>query len=458
MACLVAGCLLTVCLALFSCKKFVTADLPIDKVTAATVFESDETATAAVLGIYSQMMSTAPFLFSGGTTVYGGLSADEFYVTSASAVEDAEFERNSIQPGNGTLWGNFWVRAYRHIYQANACIEKLPLSTALSPAVRIRLLGEAQFIRAFCYFYLVNFFGDVPLVLSTTYETTAMQPRNSVDEVYNQILTDLTAAKAALPAAYATSERIRPNKWAAALLLARVKLYRNDWAGAEAEASEVVSSGVYSLVANLNSVFLAGSTEAVWQLMPVESGFNTTEARYVTVSTTTTTPPTYALTASLLNAFEAGDARKAAWVGVKMSNGQPYNYAFKYKVRNIGLPVTEYYMALRYAEAYLIRAEARTRLNSLNAALADLNVIRARAGLTAASASTAAGLLSAIEKERRIEFMAEWAHRWFDLKRTNRADPVLAAQKPVWQASRALFPVPLSELLRNPALVQNPGY
>lgn len=445
-------------LVLSSCKKFIEVELPIDKITSATVFSSDETASAAVDGIYSQMMPVSLFYSSGATTIYGGLSADELMLTNATVAEQAEFESNTLRPDNNIVWSAFWQRAYKLIYQSNACIENLSRSNTLTPKLKDRLMGEALFLRAFHYFLLTNLFGPVPLITSTDFQMTASTPRTDVSEIYNQIKADLQQAKLLLPVAYTGAGRIRPNRWAASALLARVHLYQREWASAEIEASAVISSGSYSLVLNPANVFLATSTESVWQLAPVEIGFNTTEPRYLVPVPTGTTKPTYALRTGLLSVFEPGDTRKNAWVGSKTVGSETLYFPFKYKVRNLNLPVTENYVVLRYAEVLLIRAEARAHQNKITEGKADLNTIRVRAGLSPSNPLTSDMLITAIEKERRIELFAEWGHRWFDLIRTGRAGEVLPPLKPGWHAGSTLFPIPLPEILRNPTLTQNPGY
>jgi len=445
-------------LATSSCKKFIEVDPPIDKVTAGTVFQNDETAAAAVNGIYSQMMATSLFYSSGGVTVYAGLSADELFLTNNTVAEQAEFEANTLSPANGILWSDFWLRAYKMIYQTNTCIDNLSASTSLSPDVKDRLKGEALFLRAFHYFLLTNMYGAVPLVTTTDYTTSGSIPRTAPEVIYSQVITDLADAKRLLPATYSGNGRIRPNKWAASALLARVHLYRQHWAEAEREATEVVSSGVFTLVPNPANVFLATSNEAIWQLAPVVPGFNTTEARVFVPLGTGTTKPSFALRAGLIAAFENVDTRKSAWVGSKTVGTETIYFPFKYKVRNLNLPVTENYMVLRFAEVLLIRAEARARQNKISEGKADLNTIRIRAGLAPSTVLTSEQLLTAIEKERRIELFAEWGHRWFDLKRTGRVDAVLSPLKPGWRPDAALFPIPLPEILRNPSLIQNPGY
>lgn len=122
--------------------------------------------------------------------------------------------------------------------------------------------------------------------------------------------------------------------------------------------------------------------------------------------------------------------------------------------------ISEYYTPLRLAEQYLIRAEARANQDNLNGAVDDLNVIRKRAVLTTLLNSlTQAQVLAAVAQENRIEFFAEWGHRWLDLKRTGQADAVLGSLKGSnWQTTDQLYPIPISEILRDPNLEQNPGY
>lgn len=450
-------CVLAACTFFFTaCKKFIQVPAPSNQVISSTVFLDDAGATAAITGIYSEMMNNPNQFCTGQTSLYAGLSADELsYYTTAN---QQEFEKNEIsQTNHGIIGIYFWNTAYKYIYTANLCIEGLNQSTALTPSLKNSLMGEAKFIRAFCYFYLVNFFGDVPLITNFNYEVNASIPRSPLASVYNQIIADLKEAQSLLPAAYVSADKLRPIKYAATALLARAYLYTKDYSSAEREATNIISSNAYSLVSNLNNVFLKGSTETIWQLYPVNTVWNTWEGRDLVPSSASSIPQ-YLVTSSLLNAFEPNDARRTAWVASKTIAGTSYTYPYKYKVYGNNAPQTEYYIVFRLAEQYLIRAEARAQQNNSTGALADLNSIRNRAGLPNSTANNQPALLSAIEQERRIELMFEWGHRWFDLKRTGRADAVLGALKPTWQPTDALWPLPVAQLNANPALKQNPGY
>jgi hypothetical protein len=116
-------------------------------------------------------------------------------------------------------------------------------------------------------------------------------------------------------------------------------------------------------------------------------------------------------------------------------------------------PKTDPSYILRIAEQYLIRAEARARLNDIQGSLSDLNTIRQRADLQPATLSTTDELLLSIEQERRFEFAFE-PHRWYDLVRTGRADDVLNVSDP----NKYVLPIPANELSVDDALKQNPGY
>jgi hypothetical protein len=130
----------------------------------------------------------------------------------------------------------------------------------------------------------------------------------------------------------------------------------------------------------------------------------------------------------------------------------------------VGGTATEYYMVLRLAEQYLIRAEAEANGagGGTAAAIADLNVIRGRAGLPALSPSlTPAQVITAVAHERQTELFAEWGHRWLDLKRTGQAGAVLSViplKQPWLGAYQLLYPIPFTETQDDPNLVQNPGY
>jgi len=445
---------LSLLVSLSSCKKFVDIPGPQTQVESSRVFSSDAAATSAVVGLYNQMIANNLTMMNGAVTIYAGLSADELSNVNPNSNYDA-FMNNVIPTNSTTVYSSFWSNAYRYIYQANAVLEGLDQSTTISTAVKDELRGEMLFTRALTYFYLVNLFGDVPLVLSTDYRINGSLPRASTTTAEQQILTDLTEAEQLLSANDAASGNARPGRMAAAALLARVYLYQKDWVNAEKQATAVLSPGTYTLENDLNQVFNSSSSETIFQL--VKPTANTAEgAAFIPGSPTSI--PTFKVTGSLLQAFEKGDNRRNAWLRANTVGGTDYTYPYKYKVRN-STSVTENNIVLRLAEVYLIRAEARAQQDKIGDALADLNIIRQRAGLTPVTTSTETATLKAIMQERQTELFAEWGHRWLDLKRTGQANEVLVAIKGAnWQPADTLYPIPQSQIQLNPFLTQNPGY
>ena len=433
---------------------------PKNQVITSQVFADSSNANAAVTGLYIRMMGTA-FTFgfaNGGITTFTGLYADELYATRNNPVEN-EFYANSISQEN-TVLAELWKNAYSIIYQANAVIEGLSASNTLTVTVKQKFTGEAKLVRAFVYFNLINLFGDVPYIAATDYTNNATLKRTTKEQIYNYIVADLQEAKDLLPASYMTNNKIRPNKYAALSLLARVYLYMGKWAEAEDISSQILNAGTYVLQTDLSKVFSIGNSEAIWQLPPVQpGGFETTEGMMF-VPFSSTALPNYPISDHLLNAFEGNDNRKTKWLAQNTVNGQSYFYPFKYRLNYSGsTSPQEYYMLFRLAEQYLIRAEAKAQQNKIVEAVTDLNKIRVRAGLTDTTAASQLELLSIILHERQIELFCEWGHRWYDLKRFGKADEVLQQIKnPGWHSNDKLFPIPFREIQLNPSLTQNTGY
>lgn len=444
---------------LVSCKKFVDVSPPDGMLDWETTFNNEGSATAAVLELYPAYdKDVLPIL-----SYLCGLSADELVSTTAAS---AEFLNNSITITNTNNSSDLWANAFSNIRKCNLAIEGLNRSTNLSAGIKNQLSGEMKFMRAALLFNLLNLYGKIPLPLSIDELENAKLPRAGTEEVWSQILTDLQSAKALLKPEYPSAERARVNKYAASALLARAYLYHKEWAKAEAEASEVIGSGLYTL-SNPAGTFKKSSNETILQIYAL-TGRSPLATYYVPGNAGIT--PRYFLRAGFDLAFEkntAGvdDLRKSNWTG---KNNAGVYYVNKYKI--LTGSGDEYSVFLRLAELYLIRAEARAQQNKLNgsgSAETDLNVIRARAGLEDRIGLNKAAMLAAVEQERKLELFGEYPHRWFDLKRSagfadaskSRADEVLMPLKGTfWQSTDVLFPIPSGQISVNPALDQNAGY
>ena len=470
--------IITLLLTCSGCKKLLTVNAPTTSLNTANVYSSDATSIAVLTAIYTNISNSS--ILQGGLTsmsLFPGLSADEFSLYAGANNQNLTAYYTNTLSNNNTGGTDFWNNIYPIIYNANAAIQGLTGNTSLTPAVDQQLLGEAKFIRALCYFYLTNLYGDVPLVTTIDYKANEQIARTDQKTVWNQVTTDLISAQQELSTNFldgtllaVTDERVRPTSWAATALLARTYLYRQVWDSAEIEASLLINNnGLFSL-AGLYSVFLANNNEAIWQLQPVAGGQNTPDAQvFIVPATGPSSFRPISLSPSLLNSFETGDQRKIAWVDSVQALGTTYYFPFKYKIDSIGAPVTEYETVFRLGEQFLIRAEAKAEQGNItggNGALADINVIRYRAGLSNYSGLQDPGsVLGAILHERRVELFSEWGHRWLDLKRTNSIDSVMgspvnaaSAKNGSWSSYKQLYPISLVELQTDPAITQNNGY
>jgi hypothetical protein len=446
-----------------SCKKFLEIPPPQNQLTSSNVFSTDATAMSAQSAIYGSMGPGSADFYN--LCLYPAFSSDEL-IDYSTNITDVQLYSNSLTSDNSYIQ-TIWSVAYNYIYQANAVLEAVTSSIQLSDGVKKQLLGESKFTRAFWQFYLVNDFGSVPLVTSTNYQTNNTAIRSSVAQVYQQIIKDLTDAVIELnpnfvgPDGYTqTNDRERPTQSAAAALLARVYLYEGKYDSAEQQATSVINNSSFSLLSDLNSVFLANSQESIWQIGSTQG--NTNEAFHLILLA----PPQgggQSISSQLMNAFEPGDMRRVNWIDSLISGNTTYYFPYKYKNRQISPPVTEFETVLRLSEQYLIRAEAEAQLGDSTDAIVDLNLIRTRAQLPPYSATIQGPLLLSILHERQVELFTEFGHRWFDLKRTGNVDAVMSVVTPtkdngMWQTTQQLYPIPLSEIKTNSRLSQNRGY
>jgi hypothetical protein len=460
------------------CKKFIKIPPPDNQLVPASVFNNDASATAALVSIYGNMQMSSNSFFM---TYQPGLLADELTNYSSDA-EVISYYQNGMTANTSAFYFGPWMSAYPYIFQLNSILEGLEQINGVSSPVKGQLMGESKFLRAFWYFYLTNCYGDIPLATTTEYKTNAKLSKSTQAEVYKVIVQDLKEASELMNENFidasdttVTTERTRPNKWAALGLLARIYLYTGRYVDAESIASLVIdNSNLFSLQNDLNAVFLKNSSEAIWQLaVPLPTGINTQEGNSFIL---TGAPRSFgnglscALSDRLLNSFEINDNRKASWVGTfTTSDSITYYFPDKYKIDGVHTDpnnIQEYTMVLRLAELYLIRAEARVFTEDFEGAILDLNIIRSRAGLpNYAGNIDAPSLKRAILHERQVELFAEWGHRWFDLIRTNTIDEVMGAPSNVtqlkggtWEPYKKLYPIPFSEIQSNANLSQNIGY
>ena len=438
------------------CDNFVDVEVPASQLTGSIVFEDHATANAAMADIYSKLRDSG--LLSGnsiGSATCLGLYTDElvYYGTND---ENVFFLFNNSLLSNTSIVSQQWNESYHQIYCANAVIEGCQKATALSTTDKNQFIGEATFVRALVHFYLMNLYGDVPYITTTNYELNRVATRMPTAEVYNHIITDLGQAIALLSENYISADRVRPNRSTASALLARVYLYKGDWAAAANAASAVLNNPAYIWENDVDKIFLKECTATIWQFSPKLDGNNADEG--ATFIFQSGPPPYVGLSSELVNSFANNDLRKTHWIATVTDGTNTWYHANKYKQNtNTGTSV-EYSIIFRLAEQYLIRAEARARQGELSNAKDDLNIVRHLAGLPDTAAVTADEIIAAVMQERQFELFTEYGHRFFDLKRSGAANTVLSTVKPGWNTTDQLWPIPETELLTNPNLTQNPGY
>ena len=439
-------------LGITSCDNALDVDLPSNQLSSESVYASEPTAEAAVNGIYQSMV--ADFFYNRVHTVLGE-TADELVPRTGIA---NIYSSNEIPETDGTINAN-WGELYKTIYNANNVIEGLTKSTSINAVKSKQWIAEAKFLRAYSYFYLTNLWGNVPLVLTTNVDVSALLPQFSQETVYAQILLDLTDASKDLPSDYKNydQERIRATKWAAEALLARVNLYLERWNEASSHASAVINeTGTFGLITGLtdtNSPFIADNKESILQI----PYFNV-DYTYEGSSVFTTGGTLLLRKGNVL--FETGDARKTNWtIDINDRLGVFLGIAPRKYQNDFGDSPSERSTLLRLAELYLIRAEARVKSNDITGAQQDINAIRNRALLDNTTVTNPNQLLDLIALERQREFFAENGHRWLDLKRTGKLDETLSVlSDKIWKTTDNLYPIPEPAIRSNPFLNQNSGY
>jgi len=443
---------------LISCEKFLEVDDPNNQISQSMVFKDKGLAYAALSDVYSNLRATTLLngsLYGVGTLM--GCYTDELSSVSNQSLDFKSFFDLSVQQ-NTTAVNTIWVNAYKQIYAVNNIIEGVGKSTAyLDQQTVDQILGEAYFIRGFLHFYLVNLYGDVPYITTTDYLQNQSVSRQSLDNVYVHIEEDYQKADQYLTDQYPTANRTRINRSGVRLALARLYLYKQEWAKAEIMADLIIQNPLYTMEQDISKTFLKDSKSAIWQFMPLEAGINTLEGQYYIF--VTLPPQNVVLSQNLLDSFEPGDQRKQKWTKALSNATMSYSYPYKYTQNNKTSSSLEFSVVLRVEEAYLISAEAENELGNIQTAINRLNQLRQRVGLAGLGNLNQQQVRTAVMDERRHELFTEFGHRFFDLKRKGLLNTYMPTVKSSWKNHMSLLPLPENELIANPSLKpQNDGY
>jgi starch-binding outer membrane protein, SusD/RagB family len=429
------------------CNKYLDLE-PSQSISENKALTTDENVKSVLIGAYSQF--AYPGIYGGNLLRNAELLGGNGEIQWVGTYIDPRQIFNKTIISTNSESAAQWIDSYEVINTTNNVLSALAV---VKDADRNRVEGEALFLRSLMYFDLVRFFGDqynpgvtnsqlgVPLVLTPTsgINSNSFVKRNTVEEVYTQVVTDLTNAVAKLPA----NNDVYASSGSAKALLARVYLQMGDYTKARDAASSVIASGIYSLQPAYADVFNNdnNTSEDIFatQITPQDRFSAMTE--YFSIPEFGGRDGDIDILDAHLALYPDGDQRKdlffmgnGAWRCGKWNN--------QYGVINL----------IRLAEMYLIRAECNIRLSTNIGAtpLADYNTIHTRAGLDPATSVTLADVLM----ERRLELAFE-GFKIHDVKRLHQNVASWAYSDP-----KLLFPIPARELDANPGLKdqQNPGY
>jgi hypothetical protein len=441
---------------LTACEKVIDQK-PETSLDATTAYNNRQGVEAGLLGCYNALQSTSYYGLE-----YWALS--DMYVGvidhTGTFPTFAQYKNVGILPDN-TNTTNGWNQIYNGINRVNTVLEASEKIT--DPAfAKTQTIGEARFLRALMYFDLLRAYGGsetgftksgrgVPLRTKATLGPLDADPIELATEaaVWTLINTDLDYAISNLKANVAG----RATANAAKALKARAALYTKDYSTAETLATEVINdlkgTGT-GLVTDYSSLFLSQNTrpESIFEL---NYDINNTNSIAFYYFPTAGGGRNEIGSSTALQAQSTADGRRAMNV---FDIGTTKNKTRKYSRIN----GTDNFIIIRLAEMYLTRAESRAlkATPDLTGALADLNVIRSRAGLPSSTTSVATTLVTEILADRYWEFAHE-GHAFFDFKRTNRLSTITAFTG--LNAFRALYPTPQREILNSAGKIkQVTGY
>jgi len=430
-----------------ACDKLLDLE-PYQNISEELSLESDANVKSVLLGAYSQFDD--PSIYGGCVLINAELlgAADEcMWVGTYPGPRQIYNKQMNSSNEDAT---SQWIDSYEVINIVNNVLSALQV---VDETDRDQVEGEALFLRSLMFFDLVRFYAQqyhpgsagtqsgIPIILTPTrgVNEESYVSRNTVEEVYNQVIADLISAASKLPEendVYATSG-------AANALLARVYLQKGDYAKARDAASAVIESGIYELLPSYADIFNNddNTSEDIFATQITSQDRFSSMTEFFSIPAFGGRDGDIEILEGHLNLYAEGDERYDLFFlgNGGMRSGKWNNL---YGVVNL----------IRLSEMYLIRAECNQRLATTvgDTPLNDFNAVHTRAKLTGATTVT----LDDILLERRLELSYE-GHRIHDMRRLHQSVGALPFDDP-----KLVFPIPFRETEANPNLKaqQNPGY
>lgn len=470
---------------------------------AGTFFQTEEQFEQAVNGVYGQLQGYISNhwqfteYISDNTTLHFNIS-DRGQGPSLEAIEYFQ-----IVPGTGNI-SSLYNTIYNRLGNINNTLAKLS-EAEINDAAKLNFEGQLKFFRAFYYFDLVRFFGDVIIVTDPieSPDEAYTYSRSPVSEVYNLIESDLNFAVSSLsnPSDITGADIGRVSKGTALSLLGKVYLTNKQYDDAVTTLNQVLSLG-YSLMPDYSDVFdpaKKNNSESIFEVqyqadsdLGEWSGFIYNFYPRESYGSVIKYPGANGggwniPTRDMINFYEEGDLRKEAslnegytnndgeWVSIPFIT--KYYHEDSYTVRG---RLGNNWPIIRYADVLLMLSEAINEQSGPAEAYSLINPLRERAGLDPLSGLDKDSFREAVLRERRVELAFE-NHRWFDLKRTmapselaaflnahgerERSNPTttrgpvpFSPGDYVFEPFEVVFPIPHDQILINKELTQNPGY
>jgi hypothetical protein len=438
---------------ILSCDKKLEIE-PKQTIDSKTALSTPDDLEAAVVGCYSIMGGGA--LYGTNFFLLADLQAAEGYASWAGTFQGQRQVAQKTMNRNNAEASRTWIAAYRAINMAN-----IVLDIVTDTDKKDQLEGEALFVRGIMHFELVRFYalpwGAVAgntqpgVVIKTTPTLTEELgfekiPRNTVSQVYSQVINDLTAAAQKLPEDNGT----RADRFAALAFLSRVYLQQSDYVNARNAADEVIESGLYEMGPSVKAVFSnKNTTESIWEIQQNEQnnagssndGMATFYSSLVGIGRADVRVNT-----GFRGLYDPIDRRSIEWYydGVGARSGI---FTSKWSSFSQNLPV------IRIAEMYLTRAETNLRLGTNIGADPEEDLAQIRNPSRTNTNVIPVPDLNDILFERRLELAFEGV-RIHDIKRLQGA----TGNYP-WNDDKLVFPIPQREVdATQGILVQNPGY
>jgi hypothetical protein len=447
------------------------------------VYQTADEVETAIAGVYADFKNE---YWELDYFIVGDAQSDDAYAGADNPwmFEVDDYNLNAL---NGLVKRD-WGYIYGTIGRANLVINNVlecP-DASLTEARKNEILGEASFIRAFMYFQAVQIWGDVPLQLTEVKTVSAellpeiypllFPARVSKDSVYQQIIKDLETALPKVPQTAPHKGYVTAGAVNAVLAKVHATMENRDYSKV-VQYCDAVINGPYSLLENYDDLWnntAENSSESIFEVnyAGIITDANWGVNMFLRLFGESDWKKFNVPSNDLVKAYDdEGDVvRKNATIfftdeGFPDNYWPQDNYPFIYKWRINGQNSPQNYIFLRLADIILLKAEALNELGDVNGAAALVNQIRNRVDLQDTPANNQADMRLAIEKERRLELAFE-GHRWFDLKRNNRAIEVVNnavdqnGQKLGYNLgpNGLLWPIPQEEMDINPSLVQNEGY